>query len=132
MPTTSPQSQLLFNLTGLYGTVPILIGVYGLLTPGAALASLDFPAPTTPEAQKLADGLTRMFAARDVVIGMICSTMWYKGERKLLGWVMILSSSFMLLDAVVSWDLIKGGLRNHLPPLGVALGLGAGLLGWFG
>ncbi|RDW56850.1 hypothetical protein BP5796_12917 [Coleophoma crateriformis] len=132
MPSTFSRSQLLFNLTGLYGTVPILIGVYGLLKPRAILASLSYPAPTTPEAQKLTDGLTRMFAARDLVIGLICSTIWYKGERRLLGQAMTLSSCFILFDGVVSWDLIKGGLWNHLPAFAVAFALGAGLLGWLG
>lgn len=127
-----PPSQLLPNVAGFVGAVPLFIGINGLLRPSALLASVGFPAPTTLEAQKLADALTRIYAARNTVIGLICSAIWYRGERKLLGWVMIIISFSPLVDALVSLDLMGGGMWNHLPIVPIAVGLGAGLLGWLG
>ena len=128
----SSRSQLLPNLAGFLGAAPLGIGISGLLRPSAVLASVNFPAPTTPEAQKLANALTRLFAARNIVISLICLAVWHRGDRKLLGWAMVIVSFYPLVDTLVSLDLIEGGLWYHLPVVPIALGLGAGLLGWLG
>lgn len=132
MSNSSSRSQLLPNLAALFAAIPIWIGINGLLRPAATIASVDYPAPTTPEAQKLADALTRLFAARNIVIGLVGVAIRYRGDRKLFGWAMLIVSFTPLVDALVSLDLIGRGVWYHLPFMAIALGLGAGLLGWLG
>jgi hypothetical protein len=62
----------------------------------------------------------------------MCTAIWYRGDRKLLGVSMIILSFDALVDALVSQDLIGGGMMNHLPIVPIAVGVGAGLLGWLG
>jgi hypothetical protein len=45
---------------------------------------------------------------------------------------MIIISFDAAVDALVSQDLIGGGMGNHLPIIPIAVGVGAGLLGWLG
>ena len=45
---------------------------------------------------------------------------------------MIIISFDAAVDALVSQDLIGGGTGNHLPVIPIAVGVGAGLLGWLG
>ncbi|RDW80333.1 hypothetical protein BP5796_05031 [Coleophoma crateriformis] len=132
MSILSSQSPLLPRIAAGVGAIPLLIGINGLLRPRALFASADFPTPTTPESQRLADAMMRLTAARNIVIGLTSSAIWYRGDRKLLGWAMMILSVFPAIDGAVSLDLIGGGLRHHLPVVPVALGLGAGLLGWLG
>lgn len=132
MAISSSRSQLLPNLAGFVGAIPFFIGISGLLKPSDLLASAGFPAPTTLEAQKIADAITRLYAVRNTVIGLISSAIWYRGDRKLLGWAMIIMSISPVVDALISLDLIGGGMWNHLPIVPITVGLGAGLLGWLG
>ena len=128
MSNSSSRSQLLPNLAGIFAAIPIWIGINGLLKPSETIASVDYPVPTTPEAQKLADALTRLFAGRNISLGLVGVAIWYRGDRKLLGWGMLFVSFVPLVDALVSLDLIGRGLWYHLPFMAMALGLGAGLL----
>src|ERR1700712_3675194 len=98
MSTISSRSQLLANVAGFFGAIPLLIGINGLLRPRALLASVEFAAPTTPEAQKLADALARLLSARNTVVGLICTAIWYRGDRKLQGWAMIILSFYPVVD----------------------------------
>ena len=128
MSNSSSRSQLLPNLAGIFAAIPIWIGINGLLKPRETIASVDYPVHTTPEAQKLADALTRLFAGRNISLGLVGVAIWYRGDRKLLGWGMLFVSFVPLVDALVSLDLIGRGLWYHLPFMAMALGLGAGLL----
>ncbi|RDW69210.1 hypothetical protein BP6252_08230 [Coleophoma cylindrospora] len=128
----SSQSLLLPRIAAGVGAMPLLIGINGLLRPQAVFASVDFPTPTTPEAQRLADAMIRLLSARNIVIGLTTSAIWYRGDRKLLGWAMMILGIFPAIDGAVSLDLIGGGLKHHLPVVPVVFGLGAGLLGWLG
>lgn len=132
MSTLTSRSQLLPNIAVLFANIPLLIGINGLLRPGAVLASVDFPASTTPEAEKLAHALLRLVSARNITVGLICSGIWYRGDRKLFGYALMSVSFFPLVDSLISLDLIGGGLSNHLPAGLMSVGLGAGLLGWLG
>jgi hypothetical protein len=122
------QSQLLPNIAVFLGSIPGLIGINGLLRPAAVIEAVQFPIPTATEPKELAFALTRLLAARNTVISMTLLAIWYRGDRKLLGWAMLLLGSFPVVDAMVSYNLIGGGLGNHLPVVPVALGLGVALL----
>ncbi|KAK9776113.1 hypothetical protein AB5N19_12093 [Seiridium cardinale] len=121
-------SSLLFNAGALFGTIPGFIGIKGLLTPHELLTAVDFPAPTTPESHQLAGGLMRLQSARNIVISSICVAIWYRGDRKLLGTALLLLSFSPIVDALVSWKLIGGGLWNHLPVVPILFAFGVGLL----
>lgn len=132
MSILSPQSRVLPNIAGVLGAIPFFIGINGLLRPREVLLSVGFPAPTTPDAQKLVDALTRLMSARNIAVGLICSAVWYKGDRKLHGLTMTILSFYPFVDGFVSQDLTGGGLWNHLPVALISLGLGLGLSGWLG
>lgn len=132
MSILSPQSRVLPNIAGVLGAIPIFIGINGLLRPKEVLLSVGFPAPTTSDAQKLADALTRLMSARNITVGLICSTVWYWGDRKLHGLTMISLSFYPLIDALISQDLIGEGMWNHLSIALSAFGLGVGMSGWLG
>lgn len=128
----SPQSRFLPNLACGIAAIPICLGLSGLIRGRAFLSLVDFPTGSTPEAQRLADALTRIYAARNVVIGSIGIAIWYRGDRKLLGTTIIIMSFSAIVDGFVSLDLIGGGGWNHFPIVPLAVGVGAGLLGWLG
>lgn len=128
----SSQSRFLPNLACGIAAIPICIGLSGLLRGRAILAAVDFPQGSTPEAQSLADALTRMFAVRNVVIGSIVLAIRYRGDRKLLGWATMILTLDAIVDGLVSLNLTGGGGWNHFPIVPFTVGIGAGLLGWLG
>jgi Domain of unknown function (DUF4267) len=132
MPILSPQPRVLPNIAAVLSALPIFIGINGLLRPKEVLLSVGFPAPTTPDAQRLANALTRHMAARNIAAGLISLAVWYSGNRKLHALTMISLSFYPFVDALISQDLIGGGLWNHLPVAFLSLGLGVGMSGWLG
>lgn len=132
MSILSPQSRVLPNIAGILGAIPILIGIKGLLQPAEVLQSVGFPASATPEAQELADALTRLLSARNVTVGLIGTAVWYRGDRKMHGWTMIVLSFYPLVDGLVTRTFLGEGLARHLPVAVTAFGLGAAMAGWLG
>ncbi|KAK6207337.1 hypothetical protein LQW54_007295 [Pestalotiopsis sp. IQ-011] len=127
MATSSPPSSLLANAAVVFGTIPSIIGIRGLLAPTELITSAGFPR-AAPESLRLVEGVTRLYAARNVVISSICFAVWYRGDRKLLGATMLLVGLSPIADAFVSWQVVGGGLWNHLPAVPICWGLGLALL----
>lgn len=127
MATTSGPSSLLANAAVVFGTIPSIIGIRGLLAPTELITSVGFPR-AAPESLRLVEGVTRLYAARNVVMSSICVAVWYRGDRKLLGMTMLLIGLSPIADTFVSWQVIGGGLWNHLPAALICWGLGLPLL----
>ncbi|KAH8669012.1 hypothetical protein BX600DRAFT_539093 [Xylariales sp. PMI_506] len=123
------QSQLLPNLATVFGTIPMIIGLRGLTQPRALLATVGFPAAKAPEDQKVADGLTRLMAARNVAFSLLVWGIRYKGDIQLLGYSMLVAASYVFADTLISLEVTGKGWLQHgtVVPFGIALG--AGLLG---
>lgn len=129
----TPDSLFLRNTTAVFGIAPTIMGVYAIFRPRGGLGLLKFPAPKDPEAQRLVDNLIRIFDVRDNAIGLSTLVAWYLADRRVLGWLMV---SQVVVPCVDGWtarlQLEKGAEWMHLPFAVVGLGLGGGLLGWFG
>ncbi|KAF3022579.1 hypothetical protein E8E14_013340 [Neopestalotiopsis sp. 37M] len=123
-----PFSQYIPHIAAFLASVPGLIGIKGLLQPRELIAQVEFPAPPSAEAALLSDALTRLMSARNLTISLLALAVYYKGDRKLQGWTMIILSLFPAIDGYVSYHLIGGGLANHLPVVPVSIGLGLALL----
>lgn len=123
-----PLSQHVPHIAAFLASVPGLIGINGLIRPREHIAKVEFPAPTSPEAGLLSDALTRLMSARNITISLLALAAWYRGDRKLQGWSMIILSLAPTIDGYVSYQLIGGGLAYHLPVVPVSVGLGLALL----
>jgi hypothetical protein len=128
----SPTSQVLPNTAAVIGLVPIALGVNAILRPRSGLSILEFAAPKEPETQKLVDNLIRIYGARDVAIGVPILLSWHFGDRRLLGWLLITGAFTACVDAWATKLQNGKGEWNHLPFSVIGVGLGGGILGWFG
>lgn len=129
----SPTSAVLPNTAATLGLAATVVGIDVMFRPRAALGQLQFPAPKDPEAQRLVDNLMRSYGVRDSVVGLSILIAWYFGHRETLGWIMVSGIGLMTgVDGCVSRLHIGKGEWNHWPFALVSLGLGGGILGWFG
>lgn len=123
-------SRLYLNAAMVFSTIPGAIGIYAMVRPMAALESIGFPVPATPEGKALSAAQLRMHMLRNLCITYLMATIWSTGDEKLMG---VASSSMLILilgDGIVSRSLIGGGEWNHwsyAPPL---VGILAGLFGY--
>lgn len=128
----SPNSQILPNTAAVLGLAPIALGTNAIFRPRSALGLFDFSPVKDAEAQKLIDNLMRIYGARDLAYGLSVLIAWYYGHREALGWIFVAGTIIALVDAWAT-RLQKGkGEWNHLPFAILGVGLGGGILGWFG
>ncbi|KAH8648437.1 hypothetical protein BX600DRAFT_517826 [Xylariales sp. PMI_506] len=126
------QSKTLFNFTGASGGFLSLLGLYGLTQPRALLEGIGFEAAATPQSQQMLEGVTRIYAVRNVVIGSIVMLVHSRGDRKLLGGVYMLIGLNAIVDAVVCGGAAAAGgsAMHHLPFAPLVIGVGSALMGW--
>jgi hypothetical protein len=128
----SPTSHLLPNTAAAIGLVPIALGLNAILRPRSGLSILSFPAPQEPQTQNLVDNLVRIYGARDVAIGVPILLSWHFGDRRMLGWLLVTGAFTACVDAWATKLQNGRGEWTHLPFAVVGVGLGGGMLGWFG
>lgn len=128
----SPSPQLLTNTAFLFGLIPTALGVNAILRPRSALAILQFARPKDAQAGKLVDNLMRIYGSRDIVVGLPVLIAWYLGGKQMLGWIMVVQAVIPFVDAWATRLQNGNDEWNHLPVGFVGLGLGGGILGWFG
>lgn len=128
----SPSPHLLTNTAFLFGLIPTALGINAILRPRSALTILQFARPKDAEAGKLVDNLMRIYGSRDIVVGLPVLIAWYLGDRQMLGWMMVIQAVIPFVDAWATRLQNGRGEWNHLPVGFVGLGLGGGILGWFG
>jgi hypothetical protein len=127
----SPASPLLPNTAVLIAAIPGLIGIAGIFNPRLPLNAVQFPLPTSPDGLKMADSLMRFFAIRDMFLGASTVAVWYRGDRQLLGIMLLLGAGLAFGDGLVQKNHCGNGEWNHWSFVPVMAGLGAGLEGWF-
>jgi len=128
----SPQSSVLPNTAAVIACFPVGLGIAGLLYPRATLKNIsEFEGPTTPKEQKLTDNLIRFFGARDLNIGLSCLAVWYMGDRRALGCMMLFGSGMATIDGFLQMDQTGKGWEKHWPVVPIMIAVGAALLGWF-
>lgn len=128
----SPTSPVLPNTAALISLAPTLLGINAILRPRTALNLLHFRPPKDAEAQRLVDNLIRIYGARNVAFGLPTLIAWYCGHREILGWLSVSGVVVASVDGWVTRMQNGEGEWNHWPFALVGVGLGGGLLGWFG
>lgn len=96
-----------------------MIGAFGLDT------------PSTPEAQKMVDLLVPLYGFREVSLGLSMIAVWRYGNIRTLGWTAMAVVVTALGDGWIARKQRKGKEWGHWGLIPIALGLGAGLLGYF-
>lgn len=117
------------NATAILNILPTTSGIYGVLRPGGALALLGFPIPHEPKEQKLSLSLLRMYAVRQATMGLTSLALWWAGEHRLMGVLMLVNAPIAIVDGFVSRWQTGGGEWGHWGFMPLGMVLTAGLLG---
>ena len=117
------------NTTAVLNILPISTGIYGVLRPGGALALLGFPIPPDPRDQKLASSLARIYAVRQATMGLTSLALWWAGQHRLMGVMMLVNTPVAVVDGFVSRWQTGGGEWGHWGFIPLGMVLAAGLLG---
>jgi len=117
------------NSAAVLNILPAFSGIYGVLRPGGALAMLGFPIPQEPKEQKLSLSLLRMYAVRQATIGITNLALWWAGEHRLMGVLMLANTPVAIIDGFVTLWQTGGGEWGHWGFMPLGMVLTAGLLG---
>lgn len=127
----SPSSTVLPNTAAVIAVFPLALGLNAILRPRATLELFTFALPAAPEAQKLTFNLIRLYGARDLYLGASTLAAWYNGDRKTLGWLLLLGGGVVFADGLIEREQTGKGVEKHWPLVPVMAALGAALLGAF-
>ncbi|KAK8086522.1 hypothetical protein PG994_001496 [Apiospora phragmitis] len=136
-------SSLLPNTAVAFSLMLSATGISQFVRPGSALELWRFPSPsessagpdattTTAIQRVLVHGLIRREAVRNVALGLVGLATWYRGDRKLLGWVTLCGCLTAFSDGLISRAVIGGEELRHWSFLPFMLGTAVSLLGWSG
>lgn len=102
-------------LSTAFGTVFIVFGFNAILRPENALSffELDYGAFLVTNTQQLAHALLAVYGIRDVFMGLVIYAVAYYGNRKALGWVVLLASAVAIADGAVCKIMVGSGEWNH-------------------
>jgi len=124
------QSPYLVNTAGVIGHLLILGGSGAIFSPRSVIGAFGLDTPSTPEAQKLVDLLIPLYGFREVSLGLSMVAVWRYGNVKTLGLTTLAVVATALGDGWIARKQRKGMVWVHWGLVPVALGLGAGLLGY--
>lgn len=126
----------LANASAVVAAVPTAVGALILAKPQFAFDILSFPPPTALSDHTLALGLSRIFGARDLAVGITTFAIWWSGRKAngntknhLLGVAMLSGALMVVTDGFVSRSVIGKGEWTHWGFAPLNIGLGLGLLG---
>lgn len=74
--------------------------------------------------------LTRIYGLRNILLGLLTITIRLSGDRKLMGWSMLIGALEPLGDGLIQYALNGVGVMRHLVFVPFSLGLSARLLAW--
>lgn len=117
------------NAAAVLNILPVAAGINAVLRPASGLALLGFPPPPEPRAEKLSFSLTRMYGVRQAVLGLSGLALWWAGEHRLMGVLMLVNAPVAIVDGFVSRWQTGGGEWGHWGFIPLGLVLTAGLLG---
>jgi hypothetical protein len=125
------QSPYLTNTAGVIGHLLVLGGSGSILSPRSVIGAFGLDTPSTPEEQKLVDLLVPLYGFREVSLGLSMVAVWRYGSVRTLGWTTLSVVVTALGDGWIARKQRKGMEWVHWGLIPVALGVGAGLLGYF-
>ncbi|KAI4823183.1 hypothetical protein E4T44_10125 [Aureobasidium sp. EXF-8845] len=125
------QSPYLINTAGVIGHLLVLGGSGSILSPRSVIGAFGLDTPSTPEAQRLVDLLVPLYGFREVSLGLSMVAVWRYGSVRTLGWTTLSVVVTALGDGWIARKQRKGLEWVHWGLIPVALGVGAGLLGYF-
>ncbi|KAK8038726.1 hypothetical protein PG993_007137 [Apiospora rasikravindrae] len=141
----SKRSEVFPNMAAMFSLMLWQTGASQLVWPGSALELWQFPSPSTESSgpdettaatsttqKDLVHGLIRREAVRNMALGFVGLATWYRGDRKLLGGVMLCGCFTAFSDGLVSRAVVGGEELRHWAFVPFMLGTAAGLLGWLG
>ena len=113
-------------------------GISQLVRPDSVLELWRFPsAPSSSSStaakqqRDLVHGLIRREAVRNVALGLVGLATWYRGDRRLLGCVMLCGCFTAFSDGLISRAVVGGQELRHWTFLPFMLGAATGLLRWW-
>lgn len=86
--------------------------------------------PEQRQQRKAFLALARIYGSRNFILGLLVMAIRMSGDRRLMGWSMLLGCLEPLVDGLIQFSLTGAGVMKHWVFVPVTLGVGAGLLGW--
>lgn len=134
-------SDLLPNATVALGAILCFFGVGTFCNPqlflfdnwgisGVPSAIDAHRRPEHRQQRKAFLALARIYGSRNFVLGLLVMAIRMSGDRRLMGWSMLLGCLEPLGDGLIQFSLTGAGVMKHWLFVPVMLGVGAGLLGW--
>lgn len=117
------------NATAVLNILPIFSGITAVLRPASALSLLGFPTPPEPKEAKLSYSVLQMYGVRQATMGLASLALWWAGEHRLMGVLMLVNTPVAIVDGLVSRWLTGGGEWGHWGFIPVGMALTVGLLG---
>ncbi|KAK6004737.1 hypothetical protein QM012_008599 [Aureobasidium pullulans] len=124
-------SPYLVNSAAVIGHLLVVGGSAAVFSPRSVIGAFGLTTPSTPESQKMVDLLVPLYGFREASLGLSMIAVWRYGNIQTLGWTTLAVVVTALGDGWVARKQRKGIEWVHWGSIPVALGLGAGLLGYF-
>lgn len=86
--------------------------------------------PAEKQQHKIFLALAHIYGLRNILLGLLTITIRLSGDRRLMGWSMLIGALEPLGDGMIQYSLNGVGVMRHLMIVPFSLGLSAGLLGW--
>jgi hypothetical protein len=86
--------------------------------------------PERQQQRKAFMALARIYGLRNLVLGLLTVAIRLSGDRRLMGWSMLLGGLEPLGDGMIQYSLNRTGFMKHWVFVPVSVAVGAGLLGW--
>lgn len=90
-----------WRLALILGLFPLLSGLSFILAPKPATAAWGFPPPTTPTHS----AYLSLVGVRDLYLAAGVLLFWVRGERRVVGWLLLLGAVVPVVDGLVAlWN----------------------------
>lgn len=113
-----PPSSLPLHISTLFGLPFLFFGLNAFLSPSSALSFFSLPYPSSSSASASAERLTldallRVYAIRDVFMGVAIVAAGRYRASKALGWIMVAAGAVAGVDGWACWMAGTGAEWNH-------------------
>ena len=99
------------RIAGAMSLFPLLASLAFVFLPKLSAAMCGFPVPTSATHHSY----VALLSAREAYIGLVALTLWWKGEVRALGWVLLLLS---VVPAMDGWVALQHGATPTLQAMG--------------
>ena len=130
-PSKLSQSPYLCIAANIFATIWVGFGIQLTLQPRKALDFFGFDLPYFHKDQNLVENLIKLYAIRDLFMGMAVYAAAYFGDRKTLGFLLLAGGLVAVMDGVVCKDQAGKGEWNHWGYAPIVTAVGSMLLGTF-